>query len=85
MVKTIKISDENYIRLTKLAGKLQSEWGSPVSIDTAVAYMQKSKDITEFAGSWLGAEKQTQKTVDGIGERWRTWGVNYLRQRAKKE
>ena len=85
MVKTVKMSDENYLRLTKLAGKLQSEWGKPVSIDAALEFMQKSREISEFSGAWQGSEKQTQKTVQGIKERWRTWGLDYLKQRAKKE
>lgn len=85
MVKTIKISDENYLRLTRLAGKLQQGWGMPVSIDGALEFMQKSREISEFAGAWQGTEKQTQKTVQGIKDRWRTWGLDYLKQRAKKE
>ena len=85
MVKTIKISDENYGKLTKLAGRLQNEWGVSVSIDAALEFMQKSKEISEFAGAWQGTEKQTQKTAEGIKERWRTWGLNYLKQGDKKE
>lgn len=84
MVKTIKVSDENYIWLTKLAGRLQTEHGSPMSIDNALAYVHKSQHVTELAGSWHLAEKQSKKTADSIKESWKTWGLRYIKQKVKK-
>lgn len=49
MVKTIKISDENYQELVKMAGTLQSEAGKPVPIDGAVHFLLKNKPLLEAA------------------------------------
>ncbi len=78
MVKTIKISDENYVWLTKLAGKLQNDWGQPVSIDSAISYVHKSKDVTDLAGSWQLSEKQVHKTTTELKDRWKSWTGRYL-------
>jgi predicted CopG family antitoxin len=84
MVKTIKISDENYDWLTKLAGKLQHDHGIPMSIDRALLYLHKSKNVSELAGTWQIADKQVNKTKDNIKESWKTWGLRYLKQKVKK-
>lgn len=78
MVKTIKISDENYIWLTKLAGKLQQEWGEPVSIDSALSYSYRSHDLSELAGKWQLSEKQVHKTTTELKDRWKSWTERYL-------
>ncbi|MFA6889184.1 MAG: hypothetical protein WC254_06840 [Candidatus Woesearchaeota archaeon] len=84
MVKTIKISDENYVWLTKLAGKLQHEHAMPMSIDNALTYAHKSREISELAGSWHLTEKQAKKTDNDIKENWKAWGLRYLKQKVKK-
>jgi hypothetical protein len=49
-LKTIKISQENHARLTKLAGTLQSLTGNNISIDDALTYLfqnQKERNQNE--------------------------------------
>lgn len=83
MVKTIKISDENYVWLTKIAGKLQHETGCPVSIDAAVTSLYKSRTITELAGSWKESEKQVLGTTKELKDRWKLWRLRYIPQKAE--
>lgn len=78
MVKTIKISDENYVWLTKVAGKLQNEWGQPVSLDGALSSIHKSRDLADLAGAWQLSEKQVHKTTTELRERWKSWTGRYL-------
>ena len=78
MVKTIKISDENYVWLTKLAGKLQQDWGEPVSMDSALSYTYKSRELGDLAGKWQVSEKQVQKTTTELKDRWKSWTGRYL-------
>ncbi len=84
MVKTIKISDENYVWLTKLAGRIQNEQGMPMSIDSALTYVHKSQSLADLAGSWHLTEKQAKKTDQTIKENWKTWGLRYIKQKVKK-
>jgi tRNA(fMet)-specific endonuclease VapC len=85
MVKTIKISDENYKWISVIAGKLQQEHGEPVSIDRALSYVHKSKELTDLAGSWKLPEKQIKKTHKDLKDRWATYVKEYLKQRMKVE
>lgn len=85
MVKTIKISDENYVWLTRVAGKLQQERGYPVSIDIALTSLRKGKSITELAGSWKGTEKQIAQTTKEIKDRWKLWRLRYMQPKENKE
>jgi hypothetical protein len=84
MVKTIKISDENYTWISKIAGKLQLEHGEPVSIDRALLYLHKSKLLTDLAGSWKVSDRQSKKTHKDLKDRWSTYVKEYLKQRKKK-
>ena len=83
MVKTIKISDENYVWLTKIAGKLQHENGHLVSIDAALTSLHKSRNITELAGSWKESEKQISGTTKELKDRWKLWRLRYIPQKAE--
>ena len=60
MLKSVKISKENYEKLARLAGELQKQKGRPVSIDEAVSWLQNKGrgDITEFAGKWHGSREE---------------------------
>lgn len=81
MVKTIKISDGNYVWLTKIAGKLQQETGRPVSIDAAVTSLHKSRNISELAGSWKESEKHISGTTKELKDRWKLWRLRYIPQK----
>jgi hypothetical protein len=85
MVKTIKISDENYRWISKIAGQLQANWGEPVSIDRALTYTHKSKELTELAGSWELPEKHPKGTKKDLKDRWATYVKEYLKERSKKK
>ncbi len=85
MVKTIKISDENYQWLSKMAGKLQVHLSEPVSIDRSLSYLHKSKNLTELAGSWQFPEKFAKKSHKDLRDRWATYVRQYLSKEEKKK
>ncbi len=84
MVKTIKISDENYQWLMKLAGKLQHERATLVSLDGALSFMHKSRELHDLAGSWQAQEKNIQKAAVEIKDRWKSWSLKYLAKKGEK-
>ena len=47
MSKTIKISDENYRLLCKIAGKSQMEMMKPISLDDAINYLKKKANVKD--------------------------------------
>ena len=86
MVKTIKISDENYQELVKMAGALQSTAGKPVPIDGAVAFLLRNKAV--FEAAMLHTESMAevrQEAKSEIKERWKTWGSKIFLKKEKEK
>ncbi len=73
MSKTIKIRDENYSLLAKLAGRLQTVSGRPVSIDDALSQLLGKEDIMNLAGSWDLSDKEAETLKKEIEELWSEW------------
>ncbi len=65
--KTIKISEENYIRLLEIASDLQKRKKAKVSFDEALSNMeskkQKNKDIMKLAGAWEDMNDEEAKSL----------------------
>ena len=76
MTKAIKISEENYKWLSKLAGSLQAEIGAKVSIDGAITHLKKGKkSIMDLAGSWTLNEKETKDMMQSLRKGWKGWST----------
>ncbi|MDP7141401.1 MAG: hypothetical protein QGH19_01760 [Candidatus Woesearchaeota archaeon] len=74
-MKSIKISDENYRTLTKLAGSLQTEIGAPVSIDFAITYIQKKDRLSDLAGSLKMSDKEVEAFTEELKKGWKRWNI----------
>lgn len=86
MVKTIKISDEHYQELVKMAGTLQSEAGKPVPINEAVGVLLKNKVLWESAMTIITAERpENLETKQEIKERWKHWGSRIFLKKEKQK
>jgi hypothetical protein len=63
--KTIKISEENYQKLVEYAGELQRTEGSPVSLDKALAKLEKpSRKKTMLDLAELKDDKEFIKSLE---------------------
>jgi predicted CopG family antitoxin len=71
-MKPIKVSEETYRDLVRLAGKLQMEAGEPVSIESAIKYLLKSR-ISHLAGSWEMDDEEAEKIFGELREAWKRW------------
>ena len=72
MAKAIKISDDNYIWLLKLAAELQKQRGRVVSFDETLVEIRKGKKmkLTRLAGSWKMSDSEAKKLINSLyGER----------------
>ena len=72
MTKAIKISDESYELLSKLAGSLQAEKGTRVSIDDAILHLaNKKQKLSDLAGSWALSDKETKEMMKSLKKGWK--------------
>lgn len=76
LARTLKISDETYQRLNRIAGHLRSDTGRPASMDAAIAHLldeQTHASPTDFEGAWEMDEKEAKKIAQSLEEVWSTW------------
>lgn len=78
MGKAVKVSDETYEKLNRIAGELRSETGEPVSIsDTVDSLVEKSGKASplDYAGSWKLSDEEHKEIMEEIGALWETWQI----------
>lgn len=75
--KAIKISEENYAWISRIAGELQIERGSPVSLDQALTFMHKQGKITELAGKSSITHKEVKRTQKELKKGWSSFNKKY--------
>jgi len=80
--KTIKISEENYKRLLRIASRLQLEKDRPVSFDDAIELMEEPKIIknkeklSDLAGAWSDmSDKEFNTLKKEIKKGWKNWKI----------
>ncbi len=79
--KTIRISEETYKWLLKLASEAQKEMGKPVSFDDALnglkkGKMKKRKDIMSLAGSWKMSDEEWKEIGGSLKKGWSKWNIS---------
>ena len=76
MTKAIKISDENYEWLSKMAGSLQAERGQHVSIDGAIRHLKERKTkLSDLAGTWALTDTETKEMMSNLKKGWKSWKI----------
>lgn len=76
--KTIKISEENYRWLSSVAGELQSAKGKPVSLDAALTFIHRQKNIMKLAGKSTRTDEEIKEANNVIKRGWETWNKKYV-------
>lgn len=68
MAKAIKISDENYLWLLKLAAELQKERGRVVSFDETLGEVRNRRKmkLAKLAGSWKMSDSKAKKLIGSL-------------------
>jgi hypothetical protein len=74
-LKTVKISAMNYKTIYEYAGELQKELGEPVSIDKALSYIFKSKNLSDLAGTWKMTDKEAEEMTTTLRKGWHNWKI----------
>lgn len=75
-MKSIKISDETYAELFRIAGEIQAETKSPVSVDETLKRILKAKKpvkISDLAGTLDLSDSEMAKINASLHKRWKAW------------
>ena len=77
---SIRVNDEIYRELNKVAGELRMELGRPVSMEEVLAQLLKSRRMkpSDFAGAWKITDKEVENIMKGLRGFWSRW--NYPRE-----
>ena len=77
--KVIKINEENYRWLARLAAELQKEKERPVSLDEALTTFKMKKTskskLSDLAGSWKMSDKEADEIKKAIKKGWSSWKI----------
>ena len=77
MARSVRVEEKTYRKLSQAAGRLQSVWGRPVSIDEAIWYLLKApkeeNTISDLAGSWEMSEGEAREIERLLREGWSRW------------
>ncbi len=75
-MKSIKISDETYSELFRIAGEIQTETRYPISVDETLKRILRAKGpvkISDLAGTWDVSDAEMAKMTSSLRKRWRAW------------
>jgi hypothetical protein len=77
MARSVRVEESTYRKLSQTAGRLQSIWGRPVSIDEALSYLLKApreeNKISDLAGSWEISETEAKDIERVLRQGWSRW------------
>jgi len=77
--KNVKVSEETYSELSKVAGEFQARFKRPVSLDEALRYLlslrkrRRRLKITDLAGSWDMSEEEWVEIKASLERAWKRW------------
>jgi hypothetical protein len=74
---TVKVSEYTYKKLNRLAGKLRSKTGRPVSVDEALDFVLKGENKlspSDFVGSWSSmSDAEEEEILRSLDKFWKGW------------
>lgn len=75
--KTIKISEENYKWLVRIAAEIQKKKEKPVSFDEVIYDLRggDGKDLMSFAGSWEMSDREAEDFLKNAKKGWKKWKI----------
>lgn len=72
---SIRVNDELYRELNKVAGELRMELGRPVSMEDVLSQLLKSRRLkpSDFAGAWKITDGEVEDIMKGLRGFWSRW------------
>jgi len=72
---SIRVSDDLYKELNRVAGQLRAERGHPVSMEEVLEHLLKSTrlKLSDFAGAWKMSDEEVEDFMKGLKGFWSRW------------
>jgi len=72
---SIKISEENYKRLSSLSGRLRNKLHKPISVNEAISFLYKKRKISDLAGTLKMNDKEVSEFMKNLKKGWGRWKI----------
>ena len=70
---TVKVDDETYEELNRIAGELRAARGRPVAIDEVIRDLLKRRRPSDFIGSWKMTDEEEAEIFGVLQTLWSKW------------
>lgn len=72
---TIRVNDDIYKELNRVAGMLRLELGRPVSMDDVLQHLLKTRGLkpSDFQGAWKMTDEEAEDLLRTLREAWSRW------------
>ena len=70
---TVKVDEETYAELNRIAGDLRAARGRPVAIDEVVRELLKRRKPSRFIGTWKMSDEEEERIFGELRGAWKSW------------
>lgn len=70
---TVKVDENTYAELNRLAGELRALKGRPVPIDEVIRALLRRKRPSNFVGAWKMNDEEDAKIFGDLRRGWKKW------------
>jgi predicted CopG family antitoxin len=70
---TVKVDEETYAELNRIAGDLRAARGRPVPIDEVIRELLGKRRASEYIGSWKMSDEEDEQIFGELHEAWKKW------------
>lgn len=72
---SIRVSDDLYRELNRVAGQLRTELGHPISMEEVLEHLLKSRRLkpSDFTGAWKMSDRELGEFMKSLKEFWASW------------
>jgi predicted CopG family antitoxin len=71
---TVKVDEETYQELNRIAGELRAATGRPVPIDEVIRdLLKRRRPPSDFIGSWKMSDEEEAEIFGALRNQWNKW------------
>ncbi len=70
---TVKVDEDTYEELNRMAGELRAARGRPVPIDEVIRDLLKRRRASDFVGSWSMSDEEEVEIFGALNKLWKNW------------
>jgi predicted CopG family antitoxin len=70
---TVKVDEETYAELNRIAGDMRASRGRPVPIDEVIRELLNKRKASQYIGSWKMSDEEEERVFGELREAWKKW------------